>query len=219
MATQAASYATVYSSIYSMLDPSADEEVKNNVAKAYTNRIVSNPFSMFNDTVNSLVTNVGLTQAVDIGKSVALALNEYAQAENSDVGKKMAYNELYSLLQRQFAVLGTASDATALYDSAMYGGGGKSFKDIVAAKLGTPSMENATKAGLATGAKVDSFTERLLMANGFNQDQAVLNYIYSELDDAQLGKMNPIQKTLALWGKNFLKSVERSEFPGISEAA
>jgi len=219
MATQAASYATVYSAIYNMLDPTMDDELKKSITKAYTNRIVSNPFSMANDTANSLFTNVGLTQGVDIGKTLALAMYEYSQAENTDVGKKIAYNELYSLLQRQFAVLGTASDAKALYDSATYGGWGKTFKDIVAEKLGTPSMENTTRSGLATGAKTDSFMERLLMANGFNQDQAVLNYMYSELDDAQLWAMNPIQKTLALWGKNLVKGIERSEFPLVSDAA
>jgi len=140
-----ASYATVFSAVYGMLEDTPDEDMKQKVAKAYTDRIVANPVSLFNDTVNSLFSNVGLTKASDIGQTLLLAIQEYSDAENTDVGKKLAYNDMYGLLQRQFAALQTGSDVAALYDSASFGGGGKSLKDVVANALGTVSGDNVTR--------------------------------------------------------------------------
>ena len=90
-----------------MLEDTQDEDIKQKVAKAYTDRIVANPVSLFNDTVNSLFSNVGLTKASDIGQTLLLAIKEYVDAENTDVGKKLAYNDMYNLLQRQFSALQT----------------------------------------------------------------------------------------------------------------
>jgi hypothetical protein len=54
---------------------------------------------------------------------------------------------------------------------------------------------------------------------GFNQDRVVLDYMYGRLNEEELGKMNPVQKSLALWGKNLLSSWDRSEFPVVSQVA
>lgn len=58
-----------------------------------------------------------------------------------------------------------------------------------------------------------------MKAAGFNQDRVVLDYMYGKLNEAELGNMNPVQKSLALWGKNLLSSWDRSEFPVVSQVA